>query len=93
MDEKWEYMTQFIWADMNTEGVADFIKQRWPNWKEPPLYTPETMIPTLNSWGEKGWEIIHMQPVWLGHNHDLTNRGDRDRWTNVYFCVMKRRKQ
>lgn len=90
--EKWEYMTKFVMANIETESVAEHLSRRWPDY-EFPKYAPQAMVPELNAWGEKGWEVIHMQPVWIGKNYDLHNNGYGREYTNVYFCVMKRRKQ
>jgi hypothetical protein len=91
--DKWEYLTKFVSANIDTENAKEFFQQRWPEWKTPPKFTPQAMIPELNAWGEEGWEVVHMQPVWIGKNHDLHNYGYSYAYTNVYFCVMKRRKQ
>ena len=91
--EKWEYLTEFVWADIKTEGVKEFLKQSWPNWKKPSRFTPETMIPQLNARGEQGWELVHMEPV-----QDVANDGmvlffgSKCDHSNVYFCVFKRRR-
>jgi hypothetical protein len=89
--ERWEYLTKFIKADVKTQGVADFFKSYRPNWKNPPPYTPEAMMPELDSLGDQGWELVHMEPVArVGRKGDvLFNNGE---WSNTYFCVLKRRK-
>ena len=91
--EKWEYVTKFVWASVNDKEIMAFIKERWPNWEKPPKFAPQAMIPELNEWGEAGWEVVHMQPVWPGKNMDVHNSGVAEIYTNVYFCVMKRRKE
>ena len=90
--EKWEYITKFVAADLTAESVEQYLRQRWPDQKRLPKFTPQAMIPELNIWGEQGWEVIHMQPVWIGKNHDVHNFGNYREYTNVYFCVMKRKK-
>lgn len=90
--EKWEYLTKFVWANIETEGVREFLKEQWPDWQKPPRYAPQAMIPELNELGEAGWELVHMQPVWQGKNLDVHNSGISEIYTNTYFCVMKRRK-
>jgi hypothetical protein len=95
MDEKWEYLTQFMWAHVDNEGAMLHIANNWPGWK-PPKYAPETMIPDLNSLGEKGWELVHMQPVGaVGKNRDVGFIAGEamPRYSNSYFCVFKRRKR
>jgi len=90
--EKWEYWTEFISADIEKEGTKAFLQQSLPNWKNPPKFTPETMIPRLNSWGEEGWELVHMEPVLIGKNVDVYFDHSANNYSNIYFCVFKRRK-
>ncbi len=90
--EKWEYLTEFVWADIKTEGVKEFLQQRWPNWRNPPQFTPETMMPHLNTRGEKGWELVHMEPVaMVADDGKVYFTGDMGYLSRVYFCVFKRR--
>lgn len=91
---QWEYLTIFVHANARDERVKDFVAQR-RDWKgEPPRYTPEAMIPELNSLGEQGWELVHMQPVYVGDNHDVLVASDSGAggriWASRYFCVFKR---
>jgi hypothetical protein len=92
--EKWEYMTEFVYASIEISGVREFMRQRWPNWQNPPKFTPETMILRLNKLGTEGWELMHVEPVAkVGNNGDVgfvTGEG-ATYWSNAYFCVFKRR--
>jgi len=91
--ERWEYLTRFVKADVKNPGVADFFKNYRPNWKNPPPYTPETMMPELDSLGDQGWELVHMEPVAkVGGKGDVMVGGDSSYWSNTYFCVLKQRK-
>ncbi len=88
--EKWEYMTRFFEARANKKEIRTFIKEEFD--KKPRAFSPEAMIPELNKLGDEGWEIIHMEPVArVGGKEDVLFDGDY-RWSNVYFCVLKRRK-
>ena len=90
--QQWEYQTIFVQAEARLE--AAFL-QELRDWKEGiPLYTPESMIPRLNSYGADGWELIHMQPVGVGSKGDiLMQDGSGSRfWSYTYFCVFKRPK-
>ncbi len=88
MAEKWEYFTTFIGA--NAEKVLQEVKKTRKNAGK---YAPEAMAPSLNSFGEQGWELVHMQPVFIGDNDDVLIDGSSVRtWTPWYFCVFKRRK-
>ncbi|MBL8120112.1 MAG: hypothetical protein J0L63_01905 [Anaerolineae bacterium] len=90
--ERWEYLTKFIKADIKNEGVSSFFRQYRPNWKNPPPYTPEAMMPELDDLGNQGWELIHMEPVArVGKKGDVLFQGGAE-WSNSYFCVFKRRK-
>ena len=94
--EKWEYWSGFLWADIEDKNVKEFIQQRWPDWKKPPRFTPQAMMPALNVFGEQGWELVHMEPVAaVGEKGDVLFGGAPGRpysWSNAYFCVFKRRK-
>jgi hypothetical protein len=94
MEEKWEYLTQFIWASIENEEAKEYIQRTWPDW-QPAKYSPQTMIPKLDSLGDKGWELVHMEPVGaVGKNGDVGFVAGEGIpiWSNVYFCVFKRRK-
>ncbi len=90
---KWEYLSIFVEADAKRE--EDFLRERW-DWKAGiPPYAPQAMIPQLDSLGEQGWELVHMQPVQAGKKGDVlvADAGSGQRtWTNAYFCVFKRLK-
>jgi hypothetical protein len=95
MEEKWEYLTKFMWASIENEGAREYIQGAWPGW-QPAKYSPETMIPELNAYGNEGWELVHMEPVGgAGKNRDVGFIAGEaiPRWSNVYFCVFKRKKR
>lgn len=56
---------------------------------------PEALVPQLNAAGEKGWELVHIQPVVAGKKLDIEMFGHEEsmfaEWTSTYFCVFKRR--
>jgi hypothetical protein len=87
--EQWEYYTTFIEAKMeqtDIEGEA-MIPQ-----EEHPKFSPYATMPELNRLGQKGWELMSMQPVIVGKNHDvLVQPNDFNSWGHNYFCVFKRR--
>jgi hypothetical protein len=94
--DQWEYWTGFLFADIENDGAKDLLKKRWPNWKAP-KHAPQTIMPELNAFGEKGWELVHMQPV-PGLDKDNAvyfGAGNLASSTNssVYFCVLKRRRE
>jgi hypothetical protein len=87
--QRWEYQTQFLIADIEAKGVRDFLKQEWPDW-EPGQCVPETTIPELNVLGERGWELVLMQPVVIENSGSVLHVGRYPKISNVYFCVFKR---
>ncbi|NWF68020.1 MAG: hypothetical protein HXY40_02950 [Chloroflexi bacterium] len=91
--EQFEYFTTFLTAEAKTQDIKDWLKSRNPKVKNPPVFTPEALIPELNSYGAQGWEIVSMTPVaGIGKKGDVHFPGGEPRWSNVYFCVFKRRK-
>lgn len=91
--QRWEYLTIFVEADAKRE--EDFLREHW-DWKSGiPPYVPQSMMPQLDSLGDQGWELVHMQPVRVGSNSDVlvadSGSGGRT-WTGTYFCVFKRQK-
>lgn len=92
--EKWEYTSVFVHAHIDNEGAKDYIKSRWPQWDGPKKYSPETLIPELDRFGQDGWELVSMEPVMVGGNHDIafiSGMGAPTRWSNIYFCAFKRK--
>lgn len=89
--DKWEYLTKFIEANLKNNEEARLYAEQSGEVK--PVYTPEAMIPELNRLGAKGWELVHMQPVYIGNNYDVLvhEGGGMKRWAYHYFCVFKRR--
>lgn len=87
--DRWEYFTTFIEANMEKIDVLDSAEI--PEGKHP-KYSPYALIPELNAFGAKGWELIHMEPVSPGRNHDVV-RPDASamKWGRHYFCVFKRK--
>jgi hypothetical protein len=90
MDE-WEYLTTYIKALAKTKDTRQFLKQLRPKWR-PPAFTPEALMPELNKLGKEGWELMHIEPVAaVGKKGDILFDGESRKWSNVYFCVFKRR--
>ena len=89
--QKWEYLTKFVEADVRNQAL-DMAYSELVDGENLPRYSPLAMIPELNRLGEKGWEVVHMQPVVIGKNHDvlMEEGGGMKRWAMNYFCVFKR---
>jgi hypothetical protein len=88
---QWEYLTVFVEAE--AEPVQDYLTEL-KTWKSGiPRNTPEAMMPRLDAYGQDGWELVHMQPVYVGRNADVlvvdSGRGSAG-WSSTYFCVFKR---
>jgi hypothetical protein len=89
---QWEYLTVFLEADAEREADVLLQMRDWKNGI--PNYAPEALIPRLNALGEQGWELVHMQPAYVGQKNDiLVHDGSSTRvWTSKYFAVFKRPK-
>ncbi len=85
--QKWEYLTRFLEATKTDDSLTLSAEPH-----DLASYSPETMMPELDRLGAKGWELVNMQPVYVGRNDDvlLHEGGGSRRWTNKYFCVFKR---
>lgn len=89
--EQWEYLPTYIEANAKKKEIRQFLQEQ-AGVKRPPAYMVESLMPALNRLGAEGWELIHMEPVpKLGSKGDVLFGGGY-RWSNVYFCVFKRRK-
>ena len=89
--EQWEYYTTFIEAQMATADVSHETMIPAGNH---PKFSPYATMPELNRLGEKGWELVTMQPVIIGKNHDvMVHPNNITVWASSYFCVFKRRLQ
>lgn len=85
--EQWEYLSIFLEADAKDKETKQFIQEKFS--KKAKRHSPEAMIPDLNKYGTEGWELIHMEPVpKVGGKENI--QLDPYRWTNTYFCVLKR---
>ena len=89
--EQWEYWPTYLEAKARKKEIREYLKSKVPGLKRPPKFMVESLMPKLNEMGEQGWELVHMEPVpALGNKGDVLF-GSRE-WSNVYFCVFKRRK-
>ncbi|HLI70742.1 MAG TPA: hypothetical protein VKV19_13365 [Ktedonobacteraceae bacterium] len=83
---QWEHYIEYIAADARKPQVKDFLTLYFHG-ERVPKYVAQATIPRLNELGAQGWELVHMQPVFLGSNGEVTSTGSG---TNIYFCVFKR---
>ena len=90
--QKWEYYTEFVWADDGKKDWKDYEQYHRPGWK-PLQYSAETLVPQLNMRGEEGWELVHTQPVAEVSEYGGVSFGTHHNESIVYFCAWKRPKQ
>ena len=85
---QWEYYTTFIDAEMTQ---VEWQQEAMIPPGEHPKFSPYALMPELNRLGEKGWELVHIEPVITGRNDDvLVHPNNMIYWGNTYFCVFKR---
>ncbi|HEX4716819.1 MAG TPA: hypothetical protein VH164_18015 [Ktedonobacteraceae bacterium] len=87
---QWEHYIEYINADARDSQTKDFLATYYPGAKFS-KYAAEATVRRLNEIGEQGWELVHMQPIWL--NNDGTVTSATGIGTNTYFCVFKRPKR
>ncbi len=91
--EQWEYLPIHVEAEAKSKEIKEYLKNQMPDKKRFPRYLSQAMMPELNKLGAEGWELVHMEPVAdVGKKGDNYFTGTGSRWSNVYFCVFKRRK-
>lgn len=90
--ERWEYYTEFVEAE--TTAQTETLAQKFPG-VSLPKYAVQALMPRLNEMGEQGWELLHMEPVFIGKNQDVrfNDYGSMTNYTHTYLCVFKRRKR
>ena len=89
-DERWEYYLEYITTEARQEQA--FLQRNFAG-QDLPKYSVFAALPRLNAIGERGWELVQMEPVILGRNGDVQiTANDLSLWTNTYLCVFKRRK-
>ena len=89
--EQWEYWPTYLEARATKKDIKQYLREKLPGISRTPKFMVEAVMPQLNAMGEQGWELVHMEPVpALGKKGDVLF-GSRE-WSNVYFCVLKRRK-
>ncbi len=72
---RWEYWSGILDAEPWRKIKDDYEETQLPR------YSPQWLMPKLDSLGDEGWELVHMEPVVID-----TMRT----WTHSYFCVFKR---
>jgi hypothetical protein len=71
---RWEYRTTVFYANAHEPDTKDYLQSVWPAWK-PPRHAPQALIPKLNDYGADGWELVHIQPVYLDDEANVLIHG------------------
>lgn len=92
--EQWEYDVEILRADANAEEARGYLERHWPG-QNLPKYTVQTLVPSLNRRGSEGWELVSLEPIFVGDKGDVKLPvGDQGSfWTNAYLAVWKRREK
>jgi hypothetical protein len=92
--QQWDYLSLFL--ESNIAPYRKELQERFPG-EHPSQYSPLALIPQLEEFGHKGWELITCHPYSVGDNSDVlthrTSAANNSTWTNLYFCVFKRPKE
>jgi hypothetical protein len=88
--ERWEYYTEFVEAEVAYQPEA--LAQKFPG-VALSKYAIQATLPRLNQLGEQGWELLHMEPLYVGKNQDVRFSDPSGSYTHTYFCVLKRPKR
>ncbi len=71
---KWEYRSVILRATAHDPETKAYLQSVWPGW-EPPRFAPQALIPKLNEYGANGWELLHIQPVYLDDDANMLVHG------------------
>lgn len=87
--DTWEYFTTTLVTDIERIPVPLTDDIPLGNY---PRYSVYSLIPQLNEFGERGWELLSLEPVQEGTNGDLrVCDASSGQWTYTYFAIFKRR--
>lgn len=89
--ETWEYLTTTLVTDSKRTPVP--LSDDLPTGSHP-RYSVYTLMPQLNEFGARGWELVSLDPVQEGGNGDLRIcDASSGQWTYTYLAAFKRRTQ
>lgn len=71
---KWEYRTVLFYARAHEADTREFLNNLWPGW-DPPRSAPQALIPKLNDMGDRGWELVSLQPVFIDEDANVLVHG------------------
>ena len=85
---RWEYFTTTLDADTSDTPVP--VRDDIPP-GDHGKHSPYTLIPQLNWFGDRGWELMSIEPVSVGKHEDVVvPDATAGRWGRSYFCCFKR---
>ena len=84
---QWEHHIEYIIADAHNAQTKDFLATRYRGEKMP-RYAVQASILRLDTIGAQGWELVHMEPVWVQNDGSVSSATGVG--TNTYLCVFKR---
>lgn len=85
---QWEYFTTTLNADTSETPVP--VRDDIPQ-VEHGKYSPYSLMPQLNRFGQQGWELVSIEPVSVGKQGDVVlPDANAGRWGRSYFCCFKR---
>ena len=87
--DTWEYFTTTLAT--NTEQTPVPLNDGIAPGQHP-KYSVYTLIPQLNEFGQRGWELVTLEPVQVGKNGDTRScDASSGAWTYTYLAAFKRR--
>jgi hypothetical protein len=90
--QRYEYRTRVYDSNRPDDEAAAYIASLYPD-HELRKYDFMKLEAFLAGWGEKGWELVHLEVVnAVGDNGDLGIEFAQgyNTWRRVYFCVFRR---
>jgi hypothetical protein len=90
--QRYEYRTRVYDSNLPDDEAQQYVESLYPDhtMRKFDFMKVEAF---LNTWGEKGWELVHMELVnAIGENGDLGVRSieSANSWRRVFFCVFRR---
>jgi hypothetical protein len=71
---RWEYRTTVFYAKATEPEAKAYLQSVWPGW-DPPRNAPQSLGHKLNDYGADGWELMHIQPVYLDDDANILITG------------------
>lgn len=92
--QKWKYSTVILYANLDDNDVKEYLQDRYGNIENWPQYSVKALEFTLQKYGEKGWELLHIEPVNASKDGFIKSEHGGSvpsiTLSNSYFCVFKK---